>query len=102
MLNTVRQKHWRKTQLWGLHKTPGGSTLVRAAGVGEPVFQNPGITPGIIVSHHRDTSGMRGFEAKFRQSMKPHEVFMGRDEPSTYLWSRTHPRLGIAGGAIPH
>ena len=25
MLNTVRQKHWRKTQLWGLHKTQGGS-----------------------------------------------------------------------------
>jgi len=25
MLNTVMQKHWRKTQLWGLHKTQGGS-----------------------------------------------------------------------------
>jgi hypothetical protein len=25
VLNTVRQKHWRKTQLWGLHKTQGGS-----------------------------------------------------------------------------
>ena len=28
MLNTVRQKHWRKTQLWGLHKTQGGSNFV--------------------------------------------------------------------------
>jgi hypothetical protein len=28
MLNTVRQKHWRKTQLWGLHKTQGGSNDV--------------------------------------------------------------------------
>jgi hypothetical protein len=25
MLNTVMQKHWRKTQLWGLYKTQGGS-----------------------------------------------------------------------------
>jgi hypothetical protein len=25
MLNTVRHKSWRKTQLWGLHKTQGGS-----------------------------------------------------------------------------
>jgi len=25
MLNTVRQKHWRKTQPWGLYKTQGGS-----------------------------------------------------------------------------
>jgi hypothetical protein len=25
MLKTVMQKHWRKTQLWGLHKTQGSS-----------------------------------------------------------------------------
>jgi len=28
MLNTVGQKHWRKTQFWGLHKTQGSSVFV--------------------------------------------------------------------------
>jgi len=71
---------------------PSRATLVRAPGVWEPVFQNPGITPGVIVSPRRGKSGTRGFEAtsrqarqarqsrQSRQSMKPHEVFMDRDE----------------------
>jgi hypothetical protein len=61
-------------------RRPPRATLVRAPGVWEPGFQNPGIVPGVIVSPRRGKSGTRGFEAKFRQSMKPHEVFMDRDE----------------------
>ena len=81
---------------------PSRATLVRAPGVWEPVFQNPGVTPGVNVSPRRGKFGTPGLEAKFREFMKPHEVLMDRDEPSTYLWSRTHPRLGIAGGPIPN
>jgi hypothetical protein len=42
MLNTVRQKHWRKTQLWGLHKTQGGSKLLQSQVLFLQVFQTFG------------------------------------------------------------
>jgi hypothetical protein len=55
------------------------ATLVRAPGFWEPVFQNPDVTLGVTVPSQRQIRHASA-STRFRKFMKPHEVFMDRDE----------------------